>query len=221
LVALVAGFGYVLARPFLDGGGSANTLSSHPRPTTTTTLAEAAGALAGEDGTPEGPDPAPLSAALPTLADLPSGWGVQADFLQQRIGFCGGRDPLSVLVPTEELRISYSEATTGPFVFDLTARYDTSAQARQLVDLVAETAEACRHYDEGGVQATLSPLEFPRIADQTFAAHIAGTTAQGSFEGDVVWFRRGDRVVSISSLAFGKIDVGLVEVLAELIARRL
>jgi hypothetical protein len=202
MVAAVAVLAYVLVRPFLTDPGGARTIADEARE------------VAADDGPP-------LAKALLSLSDLPTGWSSQAELGSTRVGFCGGRNPLATVVPAEELHSTFSKTTNGPFLSEVALRYDTTHEAQVLMDLVAETLETCRSYDENGSSLTLEPLDFPEFGHDTFAAHVTGQSSLGPLEGDVAWVRKGSRVVSLSSIAFGDFDVDLVELLTEAVVKRL
>jgi hypothetical protein len=209
LAAAVALLGYVLLRPFITDPSDARTIAGEPRPTTTVAA----------DGTVNGRPP--LSEAVLTLNDLPAGWSSQAELTSTRVGFCGGRNPLATIVPVEEHRSTFSKTTNGPFLSQVAVRYRSSEEADRFLDLVAETLETCRTYEDGGATFFLEPLEFPDFGDDTFAAHVTGESPLGPLDGDVVWVRRADRLVSLSTIAFGDLDVDLLELLTEAVVRRL
>jgi hypothetical protein len=210
MVAAVAALLYVLVRPFITDPHGARTVADEPRTTTTES-----------QGRP------PLADALLTLADLPTGWSAQADPGGPRTGFCGGRNPLAVVIPAEELHATFSKTTNGPFVSELALRYGSEDEAEQLMGLVEDTFESCRSYDENGGSLTLEPLDFVGLGNDTFAAHVTGQTSIGPLAGDVVWVRKGNRVVSLATIAFSDLDgnlvsdVDLIELLTEAVVDRL
>jgi hypothetical protein len=210
MVAAVAALAYILVKPFFDPPEEASTVASDVAPTT----------VVAEDGSfPDGTPP--LSDAVLRLAELPPGWSTQAEIAGPRLGFCGGRNPSGAIPPAEELHATFSQGDVGPFLSSVTLRFVTDEEAEVYMDVVARILETCQQFQENGSAVTLEPSDFPKLGDETFAAHVLGENAAGTLEGDVVWVRRGARVFSISSIAFGDFDVDLVELLAERLARRL
>lgn len=208
MVAGVAALGYLLIKPFFDPPEEAQTVADRVAPTTT--IAED-GSFA--DGS------APLSDAVLGLSELPTGWSTQAELPGPRLGFCGGRNPLQAIIPAEELQATFSRAAEGPFLSNVSLRFTNVDEAELFMDLVARTLETCHTYQQDGATFLLEPSDFPKLGDETFAAHLV--VGDSILEGDVVWVRHGARVFNLSGVAFGEFDVDLIELLAERLARRL
>jgi hypothetical protein len=209
MAAAVAVLAFLLVRPFITDPPDARTLQGDPR------VAPEVDDEGFINGHP------PLSEAVLTLRDLPRGWLSQAELTGTRVGFCGGRNPQTVIVPLEEHRASFSQGANGPFLAQSAVRFTDAQEAARFLDLVVDTFATCQSYDESGASVTLEPLEFPDLGDDTFAVKVTGETGGSTLSGHVVWSRIDDRLVSLSSVSFGaEFDINLVERLTEALLRR-
>ncbi len=91
------------------------------------------------------------------------------------------------------------------------------------MDLTAKTANTCRSYQANGSSIRLGPLDFPEFGDQTFAAHATGTSPLGVVDSDLIYVRKGSRVMSLQTISIGpaKITNELVLFLTRGVANRL
>jgi hypothetical protein len=134
---------------------------------------------------------------------------------------------MAAIIPLEELHATFSKSTGGPFVSQVALRYGSDGEAEDLMDVVASTFESCRSYDDSGASIVLEPLDLIGFGSDTYAVHVSGQTGAGPLEGDVVWVRDHNRVVSVSTLAFSNLDrslvadTDLIELLTETVVKRL
>jgi hypothetical protein len=200
---------YLLVRPFITDPDGARTLPGDPR------------SAVSEEGKPA------LSEAVLTLNDLPTGWSSLADPGRPPLGFCGGRNPLAAVIPLEELHATFGRSAGGPFVSDTALRFGSTDEAKDLMALVAGTLATCRSYDDSGTSVVLEPLDFVGLGDDTFAVHVTGQSGAGPVEGNIVWVRKENRVVSVGTIAFSDLDrdlvagTDLIELLTETVVKRL
>jgi hypothetical protein len=206
LICAVLGAGFLGYTKVRDAQpGDADTLTAKPAPV-------------GK----EGRGVKPLKDIALTLNDLPAGWAKQT-FDPGADDICQGRIPRSVLVPFEVQSSSFTKGASGPFITDVAMRFVNAGTAEDFMALTAQTVDACRSYDDNGSTITLRPFSFPKFGDETFAVKATGTSPYGALDGDIIYLRRGDRVVSIQTISFGTADVSneLVAFLTQLVDRRL
>ena len=164
----------------------------------------------------------PLAKVVLALTDLPAGWASQS-FNAAADDICLGRIPRSVLSPVELDSASFTKGASGPYITNVVSRFGNETQAKQFMQLTAETIDSCRSYVDNGSTIKLGPLSFPEFGDETFAAKATGTSPYGALDGDIIYVRQGNRVASIQTISFGSSGVSneLVAFLTRLLARRL
>jgi hypothetical protein len=167
-------------------------------------------------------DATPLKEVALTLNDLPAGWATQT-FDPGADDICQGRIPRSVLVPFEVQSSSFTKGPSGPFITDVAMRFVNVDTAKDFMALTAQTVDSCRAYEDNGSTIALGPLTFPKFGDETFAAKATGTSPYGALDGDIIYLRKGARVVSIQTISFATADVSneLVAFLTRLVEKRL
>lgn len=204
LIALVVGVGFV-----------AYTQLSNARPSDAETLSDDVRTAVVDPNAPR------LDQVVLTLADLPRGWTAQASDPQSD-DICQGRIPRSVLEPTGIQSATFT-ADNGALIGNVAQEFIDDDTAKAFVDLTARVIDSCRQYSAENSTVTLSPLDFPRFGDETFAVEVGGTSPGGPLHGAIVYVRHGHRVSSILTFNTGDapLDKGLVEHLTQLVTRRM
>lgn len=203
------------------GGGAGDDKARTVQPTSTT-------AAAGEDETTTTEEPdGSLAAAMLTLEDLPAGWTASPpDADDTTDEFCEGEDPFTEIQADEEVEASFQQSDVGPFIASFAEQHGSDDEAQEALDLFVDAVNSCGEFtnvEEDGTETIyrFSPLSFPQLGDDTFAARLSGTTAFGPITADFVFARDGDRVGGIVNAALGAMDSSLTEPLMRKVMERL
>jgi len=204
-----------------DAGEAARTVEP-----TTTAAQEPDADTDGDDD--EVPAPArPLAEVVVQLGDLPTGWAVMPPEESEDAddAFCEGHDPLEAIEPVEEAESTYSQGDFGPYLTSLAGRYTDEETARSILDALAVAVDACQSFTEtedgAEITYTFSPLSFPKLGDDTYAARLSATTPFGPLAMDMAFTRVGDHVLAIINGGFGSADSALTETLLRLMVDRI
>jgi hypothetical protein len=136
------------------------------------------------------------------ISDLPDGWSSQSPDPGAAV-ICNGRAPATVLTPSDAEVRSFSQSAAGPFLTNVAEQFANVELAKQFMDLTAETADTCRSYEVNGSKIRLGALDFPEFGDETFAVRATGSSPLGALDGALVFVRKGSRVASLQTIAFG------------------
>jgi hypothetical protein len=166
-------------------------------------------------------DAPPLGQVVLTLSDLPRGWSSLA--APTNAGICDGRIPETVIVPTATQSATFTQDDTQAVISSTIDDFPNVDTARAFMDLSARVIDSCRDSSANGTTTHLTPLEFPRFGDDTFAAALTSETAQGALRGDLVYLREGTRVATIASIQLTKepVDEDLLQLLVGRVSNRL
>lgn len=214
-----------------DDDGQARTVEA-----TTTSTTEAAADTEDPDPEPvestttttEDAAPSAMGSVVVTLQDLPAGWttSAQDDDEEEDDDICDDQDPFNEVEPVEEAESSFEQGSFGPFLTSLAGRYTSTDEAQRVIDALADAVDQCQTFtevDDDGTEMTytFSALSFPKIADDTFAARLSGTTPIGPLAVDFAFARDDDVVVAIINGGLGAADTALTESMLRLMADRL
>jgi hypothetical protein len=163
-------------------------------------------------------------AALPTVADLPTGWSVDPEATVTSDGD-EGDDSDTIYEPaacrdifdsldtdtfqdsaTEE-NADFSAGALGPFLGVTIASYDEAFPEDTFSQLVGALAQ-CPEFtttDTDGTTTDFSaqPLSFPNLGDETVALRLNATSEELSFGFDLVGVRVGNNVITLGQIAVG------------------
>jgi len=164
----------------------------------------------------------------PSRRRLPAGWttSAQDDDEEEDDDICDDQDPFNEVEPVEEAESSFEQGSFGPFLTSVAGRYTSTDEAQRVIDALADAVDQCQTFtevDDDGTEMTytFSALSFPKIADDTFAARLSGTTPIGPLAVDFAFARDDDVVVAIINGGLGAADTALTESMLRLMADRL
>lgn len=210
-----------------DDGDRARTVE----PTSTTTSSSEPSNTSSDGGAgndDESSTNAALEDVVVKLSDLPSGWTGSPPENDDKADdtFCDDADPLVEIEPVQEAEANFQQSDFGPFLVSLAGRYDSEDTAKDVMDRFADAVDVCQSFtevDEDGVETsyTFSPLSFPDLGDDTYAARLNGTTAFGPVALDMVFTRVDDKVLAVMNGGFGAADTALTEQMLRLMVDRL
>ncbi len=162
--------------------------SEAPESTTTTTQATTT--------TAEPAERADYTAALLTLEDLPFGFTTSA-VVSERSPGCDSviRDALGR--PDDDLSVSYQETEFGPIVSEAIYLNESDDSAADRLNALRVGIDGCLTYTQDEIEYTYSPLAFPKIADETFAARASAVSFFGPITVDLVVWRDGSVLVGM------------------------
>ncbi len=168
----------------------------------------------------------PLEDVVLQLSDLPTGWSAAPAEEDDDESFCDGRDPFNEIEPQDEAESTFQQSELGPFVVSAASRYSDDAEAAEVLDLLADVAEACQSFsvteDDGSeTEYTITPLSFPELGDDTFAFRMSATTVLGPITLDLAAVQEGPIVVSVGNGGLGSADGELTEALMRTMVDRL
>jgi hypothetical protein len=166
-------------------------------------------------------DAPPLAQVVLTLSDLPRGWSSLA--APTNAGICDGRVPETVIVPTASQSATFTQDETQAIISSTVDDFADEDTAKAFLDLAARVIDSCRDSSANGTTTHLTPLRFPRFGDDTFAAALSSTTAQGSLRGELVYLRHGTRVATVTSIQLtdDPVDEDLLQLLVGRVSNRL
>jgi hypothetical protein len=200
-----------------DGDGQAQTFEE-----TTTTIDETTTTRAEEES------PSDLEDVVVQLGDLPSGWTVNEEDsdAEDDDSFCEDESTAEQPDPPEEAESSFKQSELGPFVSSGAGRYGSAEEAEEAFDFFVEEFAKCdgaTDVDEDGTETTysLSPLSFPDVGDDTYAARMSASTTFGPLEFDIVVERSDSTMLFIFNGGLGEIDTALTEELLRTMDARL
>lgn len=202
-----------------DDGGQARTVD--PPRTTTTPADETTTTISSPT-----PEAAALEQVVVQLSDMPTGWAVSPPEEEESDdAFCDGLDPFNEVTPQDEAESTFQQSDFGPFVASGASLYKDDDEAAGVMDRLTDMANTCQSFtqpeDDGTeTEYTISALSFPDLGDDTFAFRMAGTTAFGPLNLDVVAVRDGALVLAVINGGLGAADSELTESLMQTMAER-
>jgi hypothetical protein len=166
-------------------------------------------------------DAPPMAQVVLTLSDLPRGWSSLA--APTNAGICDGRVPETVIVPTATQSATFTQDETQAVISSTVDEFANVDTAKAFMDLAARVIDSCRDSSANGTTTHLTPLEFPRFGDDTFAAALTSQTGQGSLRGELVYLRKGSRVAAVASIQLRAepVDEDLLQLLVGRVSNRL
>ena len=179
---------------------------------------------AEEDEEQEKSSSGDLEDALLTLDDMPAGWTIAPELLEEGEeedeGECAFDQDLG---EENEVEVAFKEGDSGPFVLHVIGRFADDGAAETFMEDFTEYAERCRSSEEDGVTTKIDPLSFPDVADESQSYRLTIEDAETPpVEVNAVLFRQGERasLVAVFSV-LGSPDADLTEELTVTAAERL
>ena len=165
-----------------------------------------------------------LSAVVLQIDEVPAGYaGVYTD---AGVGAAGdewcGTDPTDEVPEDDGARASFTQEASGPELVSDVMEYADDSTAEAFMEAATAAVDGCKNYtvpERGTV--TISALSFPNVGDDTFAARFSAATTMGSYVGDIVYVRTGNRVMLLVNAGPGGVDSGVTEELTRLVADRM
>jgi hypothetical protein len=213
------------------GSDRAETLDAPPTATSTpaastTTATEAAtssaaltSSTAGDVDEPATTETAALETSedlegrLLAIEDLPTGWSSMPYEDESDGGDCD--DAGIVDTADAAAGVAFSQGSFGPFLTQALTRFGSDAAASAALVSFRDFAERCQTYttteDDGSTStATLSPLSFPDLADDTYALRLTVEAAL-PLSGDVIVVRQGRVLMLLAHVGIGSIESSVTE----------
>lgn len=193
----------------------AETLTSAPATPTTT-------------APPELATKAQLTAALPSISDMPTGYAVDnsddSDDGPTNPAGCGNTMDGKIGKPAVDATVYYtSGGGLGGFYSAGAAAYrqDAADLMSSLKKQMSRCAKFTQHDSDGTTTTTLAALSFPKLGDETYALHATMTNSVFTVLADVVYLRVGNCLAYIAQAGLATVDDKLIESTARTIATRL
>jgi hypothetical protein len=161
---------------------------------------------------------AQIKKALLTINDMPTGYSIDSSN-DDDDDTPSGCKPLDSLPDTDQYpdsaEINFTKGSFGPFVGEgITALPE--GQAHKLLGELADALSKCSTFssknDDGTTtKATLQPLSFPKLGDETFAVRLAMDAEGFPLTLDLVVVRSGSNLLLIDNAGIGTVDSSVTE----------
>lgn len=151
-----------------------------------------------------------LAKAALTLEDMPAGWTVSTPSKDDDDDdICGAEQKLT---PKNSVDADFKQSDFGPFFATRLSLFSLS-DAKKAMEDIRDVFKGCTTWTSGDnppAVYTISPLSFPRLADDTFAVRVSttGVPLFGTMQVDVVYVRRGPVVSVLGYVALGPAAAG-------------
>lgn len=164
--------------------------------------------------TEDTPTEADLRAALLAVEDLPTGFTAQAADEGEDDGASCGEDLEETNPAAAKAAASFAGGMLGPFVQEELLAYEPD-EAEAVMARGIASVRACQGYtDDQGQKFNLSPLSFPDLGDETFAARLDVDGPSLDLVADVVVLRQDDVIAFLFHASTLPVDSVLTERLA-------
>lgn len=169
----------------------------------------------------ESADSGDLKAKLLTVADMPTGYSeappeeTEADD-DEPSEFCKELQEFEEQhKASEEVEVTFQKGTPSLFgganLVESLGRFESEARANDAFDAFVKGMQNCKTFEqtdeEGTFKGSFSALSFPKLADDTFAAHLSGSGGSEGFNidiaGDFVAVRESRVILLIATITFG------------------
>jgi hypothetical protein len=129
--------------------------------------------------------------------------------------------------PTAHARVSFSKASTGPFIRASALRYSNPADAAKVVGAVRSVFTGCPSFTstnpvtKSQVSVTLQPLPFPHLGNESVATAARLVSSTSSVFADLVFVRTGTSVAFVVALSSTSVDAATLMAAVRAEVRRL
>jgi len=119
--------------------------------------------------------------------------------------------------PTSHARVSFSKASTGPFIRASALHYSNAAEAGKIVSAVRSVFNGCPSFTstnpatKSQVSVTLQPLTFPHLGNEIAATAAQIVSPTRTVLADLVFVRTDTSVAFVAALSSTSIDTAALK----------